>query len=175
MQITLIAAVNNKGVIGANGGIPWHIPEDFAFFKKATQGCPCIMGRKTFDSLPGVLPGRLNIVVTSNPDKVSVREGNVVTRQTVEDALPIAIKYAKNNNSGRIIVMGGETIYREFMPLAHELLITRVDNNAEGDVFFPEIDTTTWTLTEVMPLTKVASVERYERQMVKTLASIILR
>ena len=136
MLITLISAVGKENVIGLEGTIPWKVPGELKYFKNVTEGCPCIMGRKTFDSLPGPLPDRLNIVVTSTT--LERPEGsNVVDTDSIESALLTALKWATINGSPRIIIMGWERIYEAFLPIAHELLITWVPYEGPGDTFFP--------------------------------------
>jgi len=163
MMISLIAAVGTNRVIGHEGKIPWYVPRDFRFFKKATTGCPCIMGRKTFDSLPGPLPERLNLVLTRHPHLVNVKGGNVLPHAEWRHLLNKAIQYAENNHSPRIVIMGGEDVYRQFMPLAHELLLTRIRYDGPGDTFFPELPPNEWELVETMDISEEALVQRYGR------------
>jgi len=134
-QVTLIAAVGRNGVIGAVGGMPWHLPEDFAYFKRTTMGHPMVMGRKTFDSIGRVLPGRRTIVVTRQPDW---SHAGVETSHSLADALALA------GPADEVFVCGGGQIYAEAMPFAQRLLITEVDQSPDGDVTFPEIDISQW-------------------------------
>lgn len=133
--VTLIAAVGSNGVIGADDAMPWHLPEDFAFFKRTTMGHAMLMGRKTFDSIGRVLPGRRTIVITrearwSHPD--------VETSHSLAGALALA------GPAAEVFVCGGGQIYAEAMPVAHRLLITEVDQAPTGDVTFPDIDPVVW-------------------------------
>ena len=129
MEIFLIAAVDKNLAIGKNGKIPWHIKEDLQFFQKNTLNTAMIMGRSTFDSIGKPLPNRKNIVMTKSPNN---REG-VVEVSNTEDA----IKQAKKS-SNKISIIGGESVYREFMPFANKLLITEIDIVVEKpDTFFP--------------------------------------
>ncbi|WP_035934236.1 dihydrofolate reductase [Knoellia aerolata] len=137
-QVTLIAAVGRNGVIGADNDMPWHLPEDFAFFKRTTMGHAMIMGRRTFDSIGRVLPGRRTIVITRQPDW---HHPDVETVHSLDDALGLA------GPVGEVFVAGGGEVYRQAMPFAHRLLITEVDQEPEGDVRFPEIDPTQWRET----------------------------
>ena len=134
-SVTLIAAVGRNGVIGADNDMPWHLPEDFAYFKRTTMGHPMVMGRKTFDSIGRVLPGRRTIVVTRQPDW---SHPGVETAHSLADALALA------GPADEVFVCGGGQVYAEAMPFAQRLLITEVDQSPEGDVTFPEIDISQW-------------------------------
>jgi dihydrofolate reductase len=134
-NVTLIAAVGRNGVIGADNDMPWHIPDDFAYFKRTTLGHPIVMGRRTFDSIGRVLPGRRTIVVTHQPDWA---HPGVETAHSLSEALSLA------GPADEVFICGGGQIYAEAMPWAHRLLITEVDESPEGDVHFPEIDISDW-------------------------------
>jgi dihydrofolate reductase len=134
-SVTLIAAVGRNGVIGADNDMPWHLPEDFAFFKRTTMGHPMVMGRKTFDSIGRVLPGRRTIVVTRQEDW---SHPDVETAHSLVDALDLA------GPADEVFICGGGQVYAEAMPFAHRLLITEVDQSPEGDVVFPPIDISEW-------------------------------
>ena len=132
MQLTLIYARAANGVIGANGTMPWHLPEDLAHFKALTQGHPVIMGRKTWDSLPPrfrPLPGRTNIVVTRQGDWQA--EGAVRT-----DSLEAALQQAALH-SEQVWVMGGAQIYAQALPLAQRIEVTEIAQNVDGDAYAP--------------------------------------
>ena len=137
-NVTLIAAVGRNGVIGADDDMPWRIPEDFAFFKRTTMGHAMVMGRKTFDSIGRVLPGRRTIVVTRQPDW---QHAEVETAHSLSEALSLA------GPADEVFVCGGGQVYAEGMPFAHRLLITEVFLEPEGDVFFPEIPESDWVET----------------------------
>ena len=133
MEIILIAAVSKDRVIGKQGGIPWKIKEDLSFFKEKTLNSPIIMGRATYNSIGRPLPNRLNIVMTRSAKKT---EG-VTEVTSVKEAVETA---SKNKNSSKVYVIGGENIYKEFLPIAHRMIITEVELDIEGgDTFFPEI------------------------------------
>ncbi|KRF22825.1 dihydrofolate reductase [Phycicoccus sp. Soil802] len=134
-NVTLIAAVGRNGVIGADNDMPWHLPEDFAFFKRTTMGHPMVMGRKTFDSIGRVLPGRRTIVVTRQDDWA---HSEVETAHSLSEALSLA------GPADEVFICGGGQVYAEAMPWARRLLITEVDQSPEGDVRFPEIDPEEW-------------------------------
>ncbi|KPN73135.1 dihydrofolate reductase [Neisseria sp. 74A18] len=135
-KITLIAACDNRNCIGINNTMPWHLPEDFAFFRSYTGGKPVIMGRKTWESLPKKpLPGRRNIVVTRQADYAA--EG----AETVCD-LQSALEMCAE--AEEIIIMGGAQIYTQALSLATDLRITEIDLDVAGDAFFPDIHPDDW-------------------------------
>ena len=138
MEIILIAAVSKDRVIGKQGGIPWKIKEDLSFFKEKTLNSPIIMGRATYNSIGRPLPNRLNIVMTR-----SVKNTEGVTEVTSADK---AIEAASiNRDSSRVYIIGGENIYKEFLPIAHRMIITEVDLYIkDGDTFFPEWNISEW-------------------------------
>jgi dihydrofolate reductase len=122
-EITLIVARADNGVIGRDGEIPWHLPADLRRFKQLTMGAPMIMGRKTFDSLPGLLPGRRHIVITR--DKAWDEEGAEVAH-SADEALKIA-------NAPHVWVIGGAEIYALFVDRADRIELTEVHLSPEGD------------------------------------------
>lgn len=160
MQITLIAAVAENGVIGDDGGMPWHYPEDLAHFKSQTMGHPVVLGRVTFESivtrLGGPLPGRQNVVLTESPERVEaflsdstetavtdIENTTVTIASSVEDAL----QEARHFDTEEVFVAGGASIYEQFLPLADRLVLTEINNTYEGDTTFPTWDETEWTET----------------------------
>ena len=137
MEIILIAAVSKDRVIGKQGRIPWKIKEDLSFFKEKTLNSPIIMGRSTYNSIGRPLPNRLNIVMTRSAKKT---EG-VTEVTSVKEAIETA---SKSKDSSKVYVIGGENIYKEFLPIAHRMIITEVELYVEGgDTFFPE-----WSINE---------------------------
>ena len=136
--LALVAACARSGVIGIDNKLPWHLPEDMKFFRETTRGKPVIMGRKTWESLPDAfrpLPGRLNIVVSRNPDFHA--EGGAVV-----GSLPEAVAAA--GNAEIACVIGGAEIYRQALPLADRLILTEIDRDYAGDAFFPAFDQAEW-------------------------------
>ena len=133
-QIVLVVARARNGAIGRDGTLPWHIPTDLQHFKQVTTGTPMIMGRKTFASLPRLLPGRRHIVLTR--DRSWSSEGAEVAR-SVDEALAVAA-------SERISVIGGSEIFELFMPLATSIELTQVHADIEGDTFMPAPDPALW-------------------------------
>lgn len=142
MTITLVVAIAENGVIGRGGGLPWRLSSDLKRFKADTMGKPIIMGRKTYESVGRPLPGRLNIVVTRDP---AWRAEGVERVGSLEDALTLARVQARcMAGADEICVIGGGEIFRETLPIANRLRVTHVLADAEGDVFFPEIDPAIW-------------------------------
>lgn len=137
-RITLIVAVAKNGVIGANGALPWHIPQDLKRFKTLTLGKPIIMGRKTWDSLPRKpLPGRTNIVVTR--DAGFHAEGAVIVH-SIGDALARAMQ----EHAPEIMVIGGQAIFAATLPRATRIHWTRIMAETEGDAVMPPLDAKQW-------------------------------
>jgi len=131
-RLHLIFARASNGVIGRDGKLPWHLPEDLAHFKRTTLGCPVIMGRKTWDSLPErfrPLPGRRNVVVTRQDDWAAP---GAECAGGLDEALALTAAEPK------VFVMGGGELYALALPRADTLLLTEVDADLEGDTFFPE-------------------------------------
>tara|TARA_Y100000768_G_C23977223_1_gene683693 strand:+ start:867 stop:1346 length:480 start_codon:yes stop_codon:yes gene_type:complete len=136
MEIVLIAAVDMNLAIGKDGTIPWNIKEDLKFFKEKTENTAIIMGRATYDSIGRPLPNRKNIVMTRS---IQGREG-VSEVSSAEEAIEEALEYSKTVN-----VIGGEFIYKEFLPLATKLLITEIKLEVDSaDTFFPEWEKSLW-------------------------------
>ncbi|AHV97696.1 dihydrofolate reductase [Paenibacillus sabinae] len=136
MSISLIWAMGDKGVIGKGGGMPWHLPRDFAFFKSETMGKTMLMGRKTWDSLGGkALPGRKSVILTR--DKSFAPEG-AKTVHNLEDALELG------RGEDELMVIGGAEVYRMTLPFADKLIVTRIEESFDGDTFFPETDWSKW-------------------------------
>lgn len=141
--VALILAVAQNGVIGKGSGLPWHIPAEMKYFMKTTLGKPVVMGRKTFETMPGPLPRRTNIIVTR--DKTYHRDG-IVVAHSLEEALHQADAIAQRDGAGEIMVAGGAEIYRIALPVADLLYFTRVNFDAAGDAYFDDIDWSQWCL-----------------------------
>lgn len=129
MKISMIAAMAKGRVIGKDNTMPWHLPADFAWFKRNTLGKPIIMGRKTYESIGRPLPGRRNIVISRNP--ACVFEG-VETVTSMDEALAL-VKGEKE-----VMIIGGGSIYNACLPRAHRLYLTFIDAQIEGDTCFPD-------------------------------------
>ncbi len=133
--INMIVAISGKErVMGKNGSIPWHAPEDMAFFKEKTEGTTVIMGRKTWESLPNKyrpLPNRVNIVLTSNTD---FNAPKALVAHSKEEAIGLAEKETSEN----VFIIGGSKIYEMFLPETQKLYVSLIKENFEGDTYFPE-------------------------------------
>jgi len=138
--LALIAALGENRVIGSQGRLPWHLPQDLAHFKALTMGKPIIMGRKTWDSIGKPLPGRLNLVIS----RTDLSTGGTEVFTSLEAALSRADNWAQQQNVNEIMVIGGGELYRQALPLATRLYLTRVTLNPEGDAFFPELPKAQW-------------------------------
>ena len=141
MEIVLIIAVADNGVIGADNAIPWRLKTDLQRFKALTIGKPILMGRKTYLSIGKPLPGRTSIVVSR--DRGFAPSGVVVARD-LPSALAAARSDAIKRGAGEIAVIGGTDIFAQTMPLADRLEITHVHARPAGDVYFPPIDRSQW-------------------------------
>lgn len=141
MEISLIVALGRNRVIGIDGELPWHLPDDLRWFKAATVGKPIVMGRKTYESIGKPLPKRPNIVVTRNPDFTA--EG-VAVCTGIEQALSLAEVEAKKLGASEIMVIGGGDIFNLALRYTDRMYLTLVDIVAEGDAFFPEYDESDW-------------------------------
>jgi len=142
-EIIVIVAVAQNGTIGKDNDIPWRIKEDFQHFKDQTTGFPCIIGDKTYESLPEnarPLPGRENIVLTFN------KEYHPAGTTVFHDFLQ-AVEYCKNKNVPKAFITGGATIYRLGMQVADTFQLTRIHKDYDGDISFPEINWKDWELT----------------------------
>ena len=143
MLISLIVAHSSNRVIGIDGQLPWHIPDDLKYFKAITMGKPIIMGRKTFDSIGKPLPGRLNIIITKNTD-LTIEECVVVNN--LEAAITEAKNYFKTQDTDQeeIFIIGGAQIFKQSMEFVNKIYITEVHADYAGDVFFDELSDNDW-------------------------------
>jgi dihydrofolate reductase len=144
MEIVLVAAVAENGVIGRAGGLPWRLKSDLQHFRALTTGKPIVMGRRTWASLARPLPHRTNIVVTR--DLAFTARGAVVAA-SLAAALEVARGDALRRNVDAVMVIGGGDIYAQAMPLATRLEITRVHARPDGEAIFPAIDAALWRET----------------------------
>lgn len=140
-NLTLVVAIDAKGGIGIDNKMPWHLPEDFAHFKRVTLGKPVIMGRKTFDSIGRVLPGRRNIVITHNADwahEGAERAASLDAAIAMLDGAPASI-------------IGGAQVFAQSMDVADAMIVTHIDRIFDCDTFFPPIDAAVWRETAREP------------------------
>jgi dihydrofolate reductase len=141
-QLVLVVARARNGVIGRDGDLPWRLRSDLQRFKAITLGKPCIMGRKTWESLPlKPLPGRLNLVL-SRDESFTARGAVVCT--TLDEAVEIARETAEDDGVGEICVIGGVALFEKALPRAKRLYLTEVEAAPDGDVMFPPFDETGW-------------------------------
>jgi dihydrofolate reductase len=140
MTISIIVAVSENNVIGKNNNLPWHLPADLKYFKDKTMGHCVVMGRKNFDSIPDQfrpLSGRTNIVVTRQKD---FHPDHVLVVHSIEDA----IQLAKEKGETECFIIGGGEIFSQSVHLCDRILLTRIHQTIEGDVFFPELKKDDW-------------------------------
>jgi len=135
----MIAAMGKNRVIGLNNKMPWHLPADLKWFKKITLGSPIIMGRKTYESIGFPLPGRLNIILSRNK-QLEIKGCSVV------NSLDAALQLAKNEAqpSQEVFITGGSHLYEKFLNNADRLYLTLIDEDFEGDTFFPDYSQLKW-------------------------------
>lgn len=142
IKLSLIVARAKGGVIGVSGDLPWRLSDDLKAFKKTTFGCPLIMGRKTWESLPfKPLPGRENIVLTSD---WAYEAMGARVYSSFAPAMNAAKAIAAKGKFEEVFVIGGESVYAKALPMADRLYITEVDADVDGDAFFPQFDETMW-------------------------------
>ena len=141
MIISMIAAIGENGVIGRDGGLPWHISGDLKLFKKITMGKPIIMGRKTWESLGRPLPGRPHVIITRDKNYGAA---GVHVAHDLDQALSIAHDMALALKEREIMIIGGAEIYRLALTKVDRLYLTEVALSPDGDAFFPDIDCDQW-------------------------------
>ena len=148
-QIALVVARGSNGVIGKDNGLPWRIRSDLQRFKAVTIGKPCIMGRKTWESLPlRPLPGRLNLVLTKDESyHESEKAKGCVVVTSLDEALSMAREQAADDEVNEVCIIGGAAIFEAALPRAKRLYITEVDAAPDGDVLFPTFNEADWTET----------------------------
>ena len=129
MIISMIAAMADNRIIGKDNQMPWHLPADFAWFKRCTMGKPVVMGRKTYESIGRPLPGRLNIVISRD---ASLFIEGVTTVTSIEQALEVAGEVEE------VMIIGGGAIYAACLPMANKLYVTHIEAKIEGDTQFPD-------------------------------------
>jgi dihydrofolate reductase len=137
--LTIIVARARNGVIGRDNQLPWHLPEDLAFFKRTTMGAPIIMGRKTHESIGRPLPGRRNIVVTRDAAR---RFEGCETATSIDEALTLAAA----QSAPEAFLIGGTQLYGEGIGLADKLIVTEIDADFEGDATFAAPEPTQWQI-----------------------------
>lgn len=151
IQLSLIVAVAENGVIGRDGGLPWRLSSDLKTFRRLTLGKPIVMGRRTFASIGKPLDGRDNIVVTRDPN---FEVSGVSACATIADALTLARVLAATRGADEVMVIGGAQIYQNALPLADRVYFTEVHAKPGGDRHFPKLDARAWRETSREPLPK---------------------
>lgn len=141
MTLSIIVAASENNVIGINNHLPWHLPIDMKYFKDTTMGKPIVMGRKSFEELGRVLPGRPNIMITRRADYKA--EGLYVV-----PSLEAGIEKAKTFGTEEIFITGGGEIFKLALPIIDRLYLTRVHAEVSGDTYFPEFDPRGWKLVK---------------------------
>ncbi len=155
-EFIIIVAIAQNGVIGRNGQLPWHLPSDLKHFKKTTMNCPIVMGRKTFESIGRALPGRDNIVLTRD---TSLSWPGCIVVHSMQDALD------QCKDKGKVFIIGGADIFNESLPIIDTIIVTALERDVDGDVYFPDIDSTIFQQTESTDynIEEPYSIIRYER------------
>lgn len=138
MQISLIAAMDKKHVMGYQNKLPWHLPADLQHFKNLTLGKPIVMGRKTFESIGKPLPGRQNIILTHNHN---FQAPGCTLVSSLESAL------AEASSTQEIMIIGGGELFRSTLPLSNRMYLTIIDHEFKGDTYFPEWNNEEWVTT----------------------------
>lgn len=152
MQVSIIVAVADNGVIGRAQQLPWHLPDDLRRFKTLTMGKPVLMGRRTYESIGRLLPGRRNLVLSRKPiaephgDRVPA-PATLAFGTTLERVASMAEALQCCAAAGEVCVIGGADVFRDALPLATHLHLTRVGAQIEGDVRFPDFDLREWRET----------------------------
>lgn len=141
MTVALMVAMAANGVIGRDGGLPWHLSEDLRYFKRTTMGKPIIMGRKTWESIGRPLPGRPNIVVSRSR---SLEIAGVHVVSSLAGALELAVGLAAAAGVNEVMVIGGAQLYEAVLPHADRLYVTEVHAQVGGDTLFPAVDWQQW-------------------------------
>ena len=146
VEFVIVAAVAENGVIGAEGGMPWHYPTDLVHFKRLTAGHPVIVGRTTYESIVdrigGPLPDRTSVVLTTRDPEFP---DDVIAAGDVDEAVDVASATAADRGVDAVYVIGGATVYRAFLPIVDRMVITEVPERPEGDTRFPDWDRDEWT------------------------------
>ncbi len=158
MQKIIIAAVTRNNILGKEGKVPWHSEEELKHFKRTTIGFPVIMGRKTWEAIGNPLPGRLNIVVTKNPH-YSIPFHEVIIFNT----LKAAIDFCSSGNHKKVFFIGGRQIYEQAIESADKIILSVMNFETGGDVYFVKVDESIWLLNSTEIFTDF-SVHHYIRK-----------
>ena len=140
ITISHVVALSNNNVIGVNNSLPWNLKTDLAHFKNYTSNKIIVMGRKTYESIGRPLPNRINLIVSNTIKEINGAE----LFKSTEDAINKAKELCINKNLDEIIIIGGGYLFRDTLSITNKLVLTKVDCNIEGDVFYPDIDLNEW-------------------------------
>ena len=140
MIISHVVALSNNNVIGVDNNLPWNLKTDLSHFKEYTTNKVIVMGRKTYESIGRPLPNRLNYVVSQTINHIA----GAFVFDSIESAIKNAKDYCKENGLDEVVIIGGGFLYRDTLPITNRLVLTKVNCEIEGDVFYPEIDLSDW-------------------------------
>ena len=140
ITISHVVALSNNNVIGVNNSLPWNLKTDLAHFKNYTSNKIIVMGRKTYESIGRPLPNRINLIVSNTIKEINGAE----LFKSTEDAINKAKELCINKNLNEIIIIGGGYLFRDTLSITNKLVLTKVDCNIEGDIFYPEIELNEW-------------------------------
>ncbi|MGN6801948.1 MAG: dihydrofolate reductase [Ginsengibacter sp.] len=143
-MLSHIVAASQNNIIGVKNGLPWHLPNDFKYFKNKTWAMPVIMGSSTYESMKKDLPGRINIVVTRKTDW---KPENVFIAHSIDEA----IEKAKESGANEIFIIGGGKVFQETINIIDRIYLTRVHTSVDGDTYYPEIDMEKWKMVSEEP------------------------
>ncbi|MEQ1721527.1 MAG: dihydrofolate reductase [Nitrosomonas sp.] len=141
--LSLLVAMSKNRVIGKNNQLPWHLPEDLKHFKALTMGHPIIMGRKTYESIGKVLPGRTNIIVTRQKNYVIP---SAIVVDSIQSAFAAGLK--ENSAKNEAFVIGGEEIFHQALTFSQRIYLTEIQKTFDGDTFFPALNSQEWREAE---------------------------
>ncbi|MBM7598403.1 dihydrofolate reductase [Virgibacillus halotolerans] len=139
-MISLLLAMDRNHVIGLNNDLPWRLPKDLRFFKEKTTGNTIIMGRKTYESMGGALPNRRNVVITSSENPFPENVHVIRNLESIRE-------WDKESPNEEVFVIGGGNIFKQILPFADRIYITWIDQDFDGDTYFPEFSELDWSLT----------------------------
>ena len=148
LPLSLIVAATRNHVIGDDNQMPWHLPEELRYFKQRTMGKPVIMGRKTWDSIGRPLPGRLNIVISR---QTGLRLDGAEVFSDVSQAIVRAQNWACGHGADEVMIIGGGQLYRQSLPQANRVYLTRIEMEVPGDTHFPELPFDEWQRVDAQP------------------------
>ena len=159
MQTIIIAAVTDNGVIGRNGGMPWHYPADLGHFERTTTGHLCVMGRRTYESFPRrPLRNRKNIVLTNDSDY------GVPPEVSVMGSLEETLRFAMASGTAKLFICGGASVYEAALPLIDQMILTRIHAHVEGDTYFPDWHVEQFDIVDKHTLDENLEVITYRRR-----------